>query len=376
MPGPLETMFLKACLHSGNSARGSFGSWWRQAGGSREALRRPGWGDHRLLPLLFDSARRNALEVDRELRSVVRTAYAREELRGDTYRAACRDVLDCLGEAGVRTIVLPGAALAEHVYGDWALRHCSDLDLLVTDDDLEPAAEALAADAAAGESRRVPDGARLSHASGMPVALHTRLFRQRYYRSLGGPIGARSHDARIAGAAASVPDPALSLVYVLAQAGGTSGSLVWVADAWYLVQRTPDLDWDLVRSSAQRGRTSLIAFVLLDWLRRELELDCDESALAALRDDASRAERGATDAALIDAVGAGPGRPRELLRATPGWSDRLRVLSRALLPSAEYMRAQDPAAPLALAYPRRIARYAWGRARPGQMMRSSRSTSP
>jgi hypothetical protein len=210
----------------------------------------------------------------------------------------------------------------------------------------------------------------------MPVALHTRLFRQPYYRSLGGPIGARSHVARIAGAAASVPDPALSLVYVLAQAGGTYGSLVWAADAWYLVQRAPDLDWDLVRCAAQRARMSLIASILLEWLRRELALNCQESALAALRDDASRAERGATDAALIEAVGAGPGRPRALLRATPGWSDRLRVLSRVLLPSAEYMRAQDPAAPMALAYSRRIVRYAWRRARARQMMRPSRSTSP
>ncbi len=312
---------------------------------------------------MFESVRRNALEGDRELRSVVRTAYTREELRGDTYRAACRDVLDRLGDAGVPAIVLPGAALAEHVYGDWALRHCSDLDLLVREDDLEVATEALAAGAGAGDRRRVADGARLSHTSGMPVALHTRLFRQRYYHSPDGPTGARSHQARIAGAAAAVPDPGLSLVYVLAQAGGSSGSLVWAADAWYLVQRAPDLDWDLVRGAAKRARMSLVASILLEWLRRELALNCQESALAALRDDASRAERGATDAALIDAVGAGPGRPGALLRATPRWSDRLRVLSRVLLPSVEYMRAQDPATPVALAYLARIARYAWRRAR-------------
>ena len=71
--------------------------------------------------------------------------YVTDELRKDYYLTAAkntliinelRNMLNVFNEAGLRVIVLKGAALAETAYGNLALRPMSDVDLLVKKEDL------------------------------------------------------------------------------------------------------------------------------------------------------------------------------------------------------------------------------------------------
>ncbi|MEW6614163.1 MAG: nucleotidyltransferase family protein [Thermodesulfobacteriota bacterium] len=71
--------------------------------------------------------------------------YVTDELRKDYYLSASkntlifnelRNILKVLNKAGLRVIVLKGAALAEMAYGNLALRPMSDVDLLVKKEDL------------------------------------------------------------------------------------------------------------------------------------------------------------------------------------------------------------------------------------------------
>jgi len=71
--------------------------------------------------------------------------YVTDELKKDYYLTAKKNILtlnalgnilDVLNKAGLKVIVLKGAALAETVYGNLALRPMSDVDLLVKKEDL------------------------------------------------------------------------------------------------------------------------------------------------------------------------------------------------------------------------------------------------
>lgn len=71
--------------------------------------------------------------------------YVTDELKKDYYLTAKKNILtlnalgnilDVFNKAGLKVIVLKGAALAETVYGNLALRSMSDVDLLVKKEDL------------------------------------------------------------------------------------------------------------------------------------------------------------------------------------------------------------------------------------------------
>jgi len=71
--------------------------------------------------------------------------YVTDELKKDYYLSAKKNILtlnalgnilDVFNKAGLKVIVLKGAALAETVYGNLALRSMSDVDLLVKKEDL------------------------------------------------------------------------------------------------------------------------------------------------------------------------------------------------------------------------------------------------
>ena len=71
--------------------------------------------------------------------------YVTDELKKDYYLSAKKNILtlhvlgnilDVFNKAGLKVIVLKGAALAETVYGNLALRSMSDVDLLIKKEDL------------------------------------------------------------------------------------------------------------------------------------------------------------------------------------------------------------------------------------------------
>ena len=96
--------------------------------------------EHQVLPLIYRSLR--ALEfqgVPVAVQARLKADYRQNVVRNMLFAAELERLLRLLGEAGIRVMPLKGVTLAESLYGDPAMRVCSDIDILV------PAADALRA---------------------------------------------------------------------------------------------------------------------------------------------------------------------------------------------------------------------------------------
>jgi hypothetical protein len=340
LPTPDETWLLRACLYSGESARHAWTVCSRRARDPASAFREDGRGLKRLAPLLHDALGRSDLAAPPGFVTVLRTARVREELRSRQYRRIRGEVLSALAGAAVPVIVLKGAALGELVYDDAALRHSHAIDLLVGEGDLGRAAGALRSSgfrpSGTGPS---PPGLPVvvEHHSGLPIWLHARLFRGGYYRSRSDEVWARSETRAIGGLPARVLSPVDNLLHVCGDAAGSRSpdSLLWVCDAWSLLQRTRDLDWGLLLEIAADSRIVLPLTVVLGYLATELEGPVPGSVLARLRATAETVDDVGRDVALFGArsIGGGP----VLLRSALDWHERVLLLKWMLLPSAGYL---------------------------------------
>ena len=95
------TLLLRACLQCGEPARVAFVELEREVGDLVRCARDNRWGLRRLLPLLYDSIRRNEITVDRGLQTLLRASHVREQLRWDSCREILAGVLHSLTKAEV-----------------------------------------------------------------------------------------------------------------------------------------------------------------------------------------------------------------------------------------------------------------------------------
>jgi hypothetical protein len=343
LPTPEQTLLLRACLCSGDASRQAWRQWLERAGDPKEALAARDLGSRRLLPLLFDAARRNGLAADKALMTHLKTANFRDELRSKAYRAVCSEAIGVLGAAGVRPVVLRGAALAETVYPEPVLRHCHDLDLWVTEHELPRAGDALAASgyACAQQSGTAARSLVLRHRSGVDVQLHTALFRLGYYEPPLDEMRERGRPCEVAGTPAWELSPADALLHVCGHAAesGSRENLCWAADAWFLITRSADLDWGLVADCALRGRLALPVSLMLGYLAGELGAPVPPAVLERLNVAAAQADGMAREAALLGAHRGTRGTLWNLVRAARGWREKAFVLRWALFPSPGYVRS-------------------------------------
>ena len=199
--------------------------------------------------------------------------------------AELRRALQALADASVRAMPFKGPAFAAFLADGPRFRESSDLDLLVSADDVSRAAAALAP---LGYVTRLPVAALSSHwlrlatdelglvrdAAGGLVELHWRLG-QRWFPSAiaieDAWSQARARD--FLGIEVAWPRAEeLLLLHVTdgMKAGGTS--VRWMADVVAIVSANPDLDWGIVRSIATRRgglRTVRIALCAVERAARE-----------------------------------------------------------------------------------------------------------
>jgi hypothetical protein len=364
LPGRDETALLTTLLHRGESARAAWQRFCAAVPDLPSAFRLDSGGWKRLSPLLLVALRESAVEADAALRTVLRTAYLREELRSRAYREVAGVVLGALRDAGLRFLVLKGAALSETVYGSPVLRHAHDVDLLVASADAGVAAEVMArAGLVAGRPLRDDQGRRFQHRSGLPFLLHRRLHRLSYYRADFDTLWARAAAARVADVEVRVPGDADQLLHVLGHAASSASraTLQWVADAWMLLHAAGGVDWAEFPARVRESRLELPVYTLLSYLGRELAAPVPGPALDGLGDLAARARGGRRDVALLGV------RQRPVEAASPGpaardWRTRLTLLRWRTLPSPEYMRwrygSSRSAAALPILYLERFVDYA------------------
>lgn len=97
-----------------------------------------------VFPLFFRNLRHSGCTLPPDLRNRFETEYRINAAKNMVLRRELLMVCSCLQGEGIRCIPLKGPLLAEALYGDGALRHSTDMDLLVPIEDVPRAIGACA----------------------------------------------------------------------------------------------------------------------------------------------------------------------------------------------------------------------------------------
>jgi hypothetical protein len=113
----------------------------------------------------------------------------------------------------------------------------------------------------------------------------------------------------------------------------------WVSDAWHIMARYPNLDWNVLLECALRNHLALPLSVTLGYLAAELAAPIPATILDRVCAGASQTDAMRGEVALAMAL-AGEGLSlKSLARVTGGWRPRLIVLKWILFPSRDYLRS-------------------------------------
>lgn len=338
LPSDTETLLLRACLCRGDAGNDAWQGWQDRVGDLKRefASKRPILSH--LLPLLHEATRSYGARMHTEVAFLLRAAAFREELRAQTFRRILTSTLLALREANVYPVVLEGAALAATVYASWSLRHCHDIDLWVDPDSVRRAGQAVQDAFPAGDivsPERWRD-ATVLHPSQLPIRLHADLFEPPIYRCGIAAMLSRCRHLSLDGVDSRILSPSDSLLHVCGHASYSPGrrSLRWVADAWFLISRTPNFDWDCLIRASTESKLSLPLCVMLDYLRRELDVEIPEDVLGSLARSASHLGLAAREAALLGVID-NYGQARA---STHTWRSRAFLLRWRVLPTPSFLR--------------------------------------
>ena len=341
LPTAEQTLLLRACLSPGELARQAWEEW-------RSRSKEPGDGfiGHdrsikKLHLLVFNALQRHGLQADGEAQTYLRSAYLREELRSHIFRRICHDVLLLITKERFSAIVLKGTALAETVYGNPMLRHCHDIDILLPQAEMSRAAALLTSLGFRAVSLGAEPGSdhlKMEHESDLPVELHTRLFEVPYYNVRLSEIRARTQSQVIAGVPAQILTPADNLLHVCGHASYSCSrqSLRWVSDAWFIIDRHPHLDWDLLLDCARRSHLALPLSVSLGYLAENLNAPIPSTFLSCLFAAGAKPAKIERELALRGAR-ATHRRLTDLFQRTMNWRERAFLIQWLLFPSPSYL---------------------------------------
>lgn len=229
LPDTRGTALLRAMLLDGDAARGSWRAWKEASGDVKQALAR----DARpLLALLYDSVRRNSLEVDDDTATYLRSAQLTESLRSKAYGEVVNELTESM--RGVSFLLIKGGAVGQLWYPDPALRHAHDIEIVVSS--IHDVRQALAAT----NFRPAPDG--FVHASGLPLRVHVRL-----------PIVPHVPIRMANGIETLGAADALALALVHAARWISRASMHWVCDAAFIA-RNGTIEWPRFEESVRATR--------------------------------------------------------------------------------------------------------------------------
>jgi len=347
LPTPPQTLFLRACLLDDETCRAAWQEWQEWAGNAK-ALFVDDWNKLRgMLPLLHVSLSRSGAPVEKGFQPYLRSAAFYEQLRNRTFLRVCRAALNALETSRVSAIMLRGAALSATAYPGWGIRHCHDLDLLVSSPQVDLAINALTQNGFM-EFETSPATAEqaviLMHDSGFKVALHRKLLRIAYYRPPLAKMFERRRPLNVADLTGQMLAPEDMLLHICGHAscGTQRCSLSWVADAFLLIKSQRMLDWRLFCETVAESRLPVPVYAMLDYLAQELEAPIPQSALHHLQRDAAAAETRAFEAACTGLRRGARGSVSELLGSASDWRTRALLLRWMLFPSIECLSWSHP----------------------------------
>jgi hypothetical protein len=343
LPTEEQTWLLQACLWPDDRGQRAWAQWTAAIDDAAAFLRRDNDGVKGLLSLLFHSLQERKIFIEKVFQTYIRTAYARDELRSKSYGSICGALVSALAGAGVPAIVLKGAALAETAYENPALQHAHYLEILIHHQNLNRAAQVLPSlgftrsrDSLASSWPEVE----WIHESGLPLIVHWDLFRIPFYRVELPELWSRCRMETLSGLSTRVLSPADNLMHICASRFDIEqrDSLRWACDAWFLLHRSPELDWEVLLRHASEGRMALPLFMTLNYLWEKLNAPIPPDVLQALHAAAAKSESIERELALFGVQRNVRGGPMKMLLHCRDWSTRAWVMKWALLPSPAYVR--------------------------------------
>jgi hypothetical protein len=337
LPGHDEGLLLQACLGEGERCRDAWQAFTAEGRDLAELFRTDRGEQKRLGPLLAWNLRRNGVEAEQSLLTVLRTGMLREELRSELYRDILMDALLALDDARVTFLALGGADLGVSVYAEPMLRHAHDIDLLLAERDIERSARALER----GGFRRVTsrDGVvELRHGRELPVRLNGSLFHLSCHPSSFDALLVANRIQDLGGRSARVLAREDALAFVLGRAcySAKRVTLQWACDAWML-SKHGTLRAERLIDTLQRGRLLLPASVLLRYLA-DLGAPFEAGLVDHVERAAARHDALDRDLALHGLRHGMTAGWRAVLARMPDRSARLRALGWMALPSSTYVR--------------------------------------
>jgi hypothetical protein len=294
-----------------------------------------------LLPLLFSALRVHGIAVDNAFLTILRTATVREEVRTNTYRSICRNVLSALAAQEIPAILLRGAALADTVYAAPALRHSHDIDILSEPrhwDSIVTSLMSLGFVLRRKEASTDCPKVVLEHRTRLPLVLHRNLFEIPFYNPDLSELWSRSQTRVIADVSARVLSPTDALLHLCGHASYSPSrdSLRWITDAWFVIDRHRDMDWELLLDCAQRYHLTLPLSVALGYMSKDLSAPVPSIFLGSLFIAAAKSKAIGRELALFGARSDPRGGFKNLLRRTKDWRGRAYIIKWMLFPSPAY----------------------------------------
>jgi hypothetical protein len=338
LPSAAETLLLRAALDREQGA--AAWSSWRAQHDLPATLAAENAGLKGLLPLLAYQLETHGASVAPDDLRLLRMARYHETLRSQRYQTILGETLTSLTQADISVILLKGAALAP-LYPAADLRHSHDIDLLILPQQLPDAVETLLAHgyshhlpAAAAAKARQGGDLRLDHSSGLPVVLHTQLYRNPFYAP---PLADAWRSATpLANHPANQPPnqstirtlaPEWELVHILGVmlCAPQRARVTWVCDAYYLLAAQSTLDWQRAGAIAGQSGLAMAAAIFLAYLEQQQQAPIPAIFLAQLQHDAAAAGRAGAEQLLHCSHDQGTAY-NDLYAAAADWQERAWLL--------------------------------------------------
>ena len=315
-----------------------------------QQLSRPDWDEvieesarHRIIPLLYQRLRTLSptatipANVEQELREI----YLHSSWKNAQRYYELSKVLRALQDNNIPVVVLKGAALAELVYQNIALRPMCDVDLLVRCEDIHRIDELLSQlgfrDTTLSVSKRHTQWIRAVYTSGViNIDLHSRIPEipglDPWANASPAKIG--STDTLVLGAEDFLLHLCLHLDHHLHKGPPV---LIWWCDiVRFLKDYGKELDWDYVIRIAKESRVEAVVHRILHAIDEGFDIHISADILSQLRDDGVAISINDILHSK-EAVSRGLGTLFPIISAIPSIRGKLYHILRRFFPCREYM---------------------------------------
>jgi len=284
-PTPNQELLLRAALMQGEPALESWNEWRRSV--NIDVI---DYGSHRLVPQLYRNMQRHGIKDP--LMDRMKGVYRYYLYKNEILMHRIGSLLAAFEEAGIKTMVLKGAALIPLYYKESGLRPMLDADVLVPTPQAEQAMAVLAKlqwkPFRFGQPQmRIPivHSTPFEDGGGRQMDLHWHLFWECFNASVDDDYWEQAIPIQIRGVQTLALSPTDQLLHTCWHGARWNEvpPIRWVADAMSILGASAgDIQWESLAKKAQRHRIVLPVKDSLEYLKNKFGAPVPETVLKSL----------------------------------------------------------------------------------------------